>query len=319
MGRLAVVIPYWYDRPPNEALDIARQADRLGFPELWIGELRTFDAVAALGAIGQLTNTIDLALGPLPVGTRDPVSLALAAGTIAVNSGRRVTLAIGSSTPTVVESWHGKTWSRNVKRVTDTVAIVRQVMDARPTDYRGETAASVGFRWSLEPQQIDVAIAAFGPKMLACAAALADRVVFNLMTVPQAEAAIGVVRSTAEQLGRVPPPATLWLPTALEPGQEGWAQLRSQMAGYLAAPGYGEMFIDAGFGEIVELARSGRPYREVIASVTDELPAAIGAIGSIDDVKRRIADYHNAGVETVGIVPGTASDPAGSRVLTALA
>ena len=79
------------------------------------------------------------------------------------------------------------------------------------------------------------------------------------------------------------------------------------------------MFIDAGFGDLVDLARSGRPFRDVIDAVTDELSATIGAVGSVDDINQRIAEYHDAGVDTVGIVPGTASDPAGTRLLTALA
>ena len=108
------------------------------FLRLWIGELRTFDAVAALGAIGQLTNTIDLALGPLPVGTRDPVSLALAAGTISVNSGRRVTLAIGSSTPTVVrELARERLEPQRRTSAGMPLPIVRQVFEAKPTQYLG--------------------------------------------------------------------------------------------------------------------------------------------------------------------------------------
>jgi hypothetical protein len=37
MPRRSVVLGYWQDRPPLEALDTARLADRLGFEELWIG------------------------------------------------------------------------------------------------------------------------------------------------------------------------------------------------------------------------------------------------------------------------------------------
>ena len=33
----AVVLPYWLGRPASDALVIAREADRLGYPELWLG------------------------------------------------------------------------------------------------------------------------------------------------------------------------------------------------------------------------------------------------------------------------------------------
>src|SRR4051794_21243698 len=43
---IAVVLPYWPDRPAGEALEVATAADELGFDELWIGEMATYDAFA---------------------------------------------------------------------------------------------------------------------------------------------------------------------------------------------------------------------------------------------------------------------------------
>ena len=42
--QLSVVTPLWQDRPAAENLEVAKCADRLGFTELWIGEMATFDA-----------------------------------------------------------------------------------------------------------------------------------------------------------------------------------------------------------------------------------------------------------------------------------
>ena len=44
--KLSVVTPLWQDRPASENIEVATNADRLGFPELWIGEMATFDAFA---------------------------------------------------------------------------------------------------------------------------------------------------------------------------------------------------------------------------------------------------------------------------------
>lgn len=50
-----------------------------------------------------------------------------------------------------------------------------------------------------------------------------------------------------------------------------------------------------------------------------ELVAQIGAVGNSEDIARRIAAYLEAGADHVGIVPCTAEDPAGRRVMAELA
>ena len=40
----------WQDRDPLEALETARIADELGYPELWVGEMATFDAAGVTDA-----------------------------------------------------------------------------------------------------------------------------------------------------------------------------------------------------------------------------------------------------------------------------
>ena len=44
--KFSVVTPLWQDRPAAENMEIAVNADRLGYPELWIGEMATYDAFA---------------------------------------------------------------------------------------------------------------------------------------------------------------------------------------------------------------------------------------------------------------------------------
>ena len=64
-GRIEGVLPYWLDRPDEEALEIALEVESAGLDALWIGELVTFDAVALATAIGDRTARLPLKLGPL--------------------------------------------------------------------------------------------------------------------------------------------------------------------------------------------------------------------------------------------------------------
>jgi hypothetical protein len=46
--------------------------------------------------------------------------------------------------------------------------------------------------------------------------------------------------------------------------------------------------------------------------------AQIGALGNARELAARVAAYRRAGADHVGIVPSTAEDPAGQRVMDAL-
>jgi hypothetical protein len=79
------------------------------------------------------------------------------------------------------------------------------------------------------------------------------------------------------------------------------------------------MFIAAGFGDVVNHARSGMQRHELAKLVGDDLLAAVGALGSRDEVVARLREYRRAGADLVAIVPATADDPGAGRVLAALA
>ena len=62
---LGVAIPFWLDRPDEEAVEIARTADRAGIQSVWVGEMASFDAFALATAIGLQTERARLKVGPL--------------------------------------------------------------------------------------------------------------------------------------------------------------------------------------------------------------------------------------------------------------
>ncbi|WP_394618456.1 LLM class F420-dependent oxidoreductase [Lentzea sp. JNUCC 0626] len=308
MSSVGVVTPFWLDRPPTEALDIAVAADDAGFDTLWIGEMATFDAFALATAVGLRTSHISLKIGPLAVGVRSPVALALGLSTVVATTGRRAALALGASSPRIVTGWHGREWEP-VRRMKETVRDTRALLD-------GSRVA--GFRLQRPVPGTPISVAAFGPAMTKVAAAVSDEVVLNLVSADH----VAQVRARLAALqGETGPPLPLavWIPAALDPGPDTLRQLRSQLAVYLAPPGYGEMFTALGHGDLVDQARSGKPRPELADAIPRELMTQVGAIGSAREIAERVAEYHDKGADHVGLVPATAEDPAGRRLLTTLA
>ena len=301
---LAVVLPYWPDRPAGEALEVAAAADELGFGELWIGEMATYDAFALATAIGLRTTQLALTIGPLAVHTRSPATIAMGVASVANLTDRDVHVALGTSSTLVVEAWHERQRTEPAHTLAHAAATVRTLLAGGKSDG--------GFRLRLEPRACSISVAAFGARAVQVAAEHADRMVLNLVTPASAERLSTQFRRAGGT--RV----AAWLPTAIDPQDDDRAQLIRAMVAYLAAPGYGDGFEEAGFGDVVAFARTRPHPRELLAAIPFELVEAVGLVGDVNLVTKRIEEYRAAGIDDVCVVPATASDRAGRRTLTSL-
>jgi probable F420-dependent oxidoreductase len=255
--RIEGVLPYWLDRPDEEAIEIALEVERAGLEALWIGELVTFDAVALATAIGDRTDRLRIKLGPLAAGVRSPAALAFAVSSVARLTGSSVDLALGASSPMIVSGWHDRSWERPAVRMRETIESLQPILAGERSEYAGELVCTHGFRLRRPIPQTRIIVAAFGPAMTRVAAEHADEVVLNLVTPEHVSRVSATVERAATAVGRRPPPVAVWVSVAVDPGEAAIRQLAAQLAIYLAPPGYGEMFAQLGFPELVEAARAG--------------------------------------------------------------
>ena len=313
------VLPYWLDRPDGEALEIAAETRRAGLSTLWIGEMATFDAVALATAIGHRTPGLRLKLGPMALGVRSPASIALAAASVAALTGSHVDIALGASSPAIVEGWHDREWAHSAARMEETIVCLRAILAGQRSDHAGDHIRSHGFRLRAPQPGARICAAAFGPAMTRVAARHADEIVLNLVSPERVRVTRAAIETDAAAAARTPPRLAVWVPVALEPGGAALAQLASQLAIYLGAPGYGEMFSELGFGDLVRRAREGARRSQLSRNVPYELLDQVCALGSAERIAARVSAYHQAGADIVGVAPSTAEDRAGQRVLTALA
>ncbi len=295
--RYSVVLGQWLDRPLDADIRTAVLADRLGYAELWVPEMAKADAPALAASIAAETEQIGLTLGPLAVTVRSSVQIAMATQTVAA-SGRRVGVALGTSSG-LVARWHGRSRAGAADRLTATRRELATLFDGGRVN---------GFRLTEPPDPSPViTIAAFGPKAIATAQE-ADRLVLNMVTT-----------DAAARLAARHPNTAVWLCAAIDPTDEERAWLSRGFVGYLAAPGYAEMFVAAGFGELVELARTGAGPKEVFAQMPADLIDHVALVGSEAHVSARIDDYAAAGVSEICLVPAAPEFPSCAPTLEALA
>jgi probable F420-dependent oxidoreductase len=318
-ARVEAVLPFWLDRPDEEALEIARTVGDVALDALWIGEMVTYDAFALATAIGHRVPGVPLRVGPLAVGVRSPVTLALGVSSVASLTGTTVDIALGPSSPMIVAGWHDREWAHAAPRVRETIECLRSLFAGERSDYDGGQVRSHGFRLRRPRPETRIAVGAFGPAITRVAARHADEVVLNLVPPQRVAQVRATIDGEAAKVGRTPPSLTVWVPAAYGPGEPALRQLAAQLAVYLAPPGYGEMFCELGYGDLVQRARAGAGRRELADHIPADLLGQICLAGSTERIAETLRAYQEAGADCVAVVPSTAEDPGGRAVLTAVA
>jgi probable F420-dependent oxidoreductase len=314
-----VVVASRPNRPPEQDLLMAVIADRLGYGEVWVGEGWVWDCFALATAIGLATDHIALTIGPVPVSLRDPAMIAVGVASVAALTHRTVGIALGASSTRFVEGMHGRARHRPGTALTESAQIVRRLLSGERTDFQGEVLSTRGYRLTLDPPGGPLTIAAFGDRAIRTAAAHADRMVLDLVSPELAGEYSAKLDAAAAAEGCPPPRLAAWIPAAINPDPDSYAELMESLAGYLEVPGYGEMFTAAGFGEAVQAANAGATPAEQLRALPPDAASRIGLVGTVDTVRARLEAYAAAGLDEVVLVPATAGDPGGERTLTALA
>lgn len=302
---LSVVIAARPNVPPEEELRTAVLADRLGYRDLWVGEGFVWDAFALATAAGRETEHVGLTVGPIPVSVRDPATIARAAASTAALTGRPVGVALGTSSVRVVERMHGRSRRKAVSTMTESAQAVRALFRGERADFAGELVSSHDYKLALDPPGGGITLAAFGDKAIAAAARYADRMVLDLVSPDLARRYRAKLDAAAAEAGRPAPRLAAWIPAAADPGPAAYEQVMWSLVNYLTVAGYAEMFIDAGFTEAVELARTTTDPGKLYAALPSDAPTRIGLVGDADTIASRLSAYADSGLDEVVLVPAT--------------
>src|SRR4030081_301404 len=175
--RLGLTLPY-PDRIPREATHAFVQAsDRLGYDTVWIAEAYGWDAFTVLADLPCVTERIKPGTGIVNVFSRSPALIAQSAASMDNISAGRFVLGLGTSGHQVIEGWHGVKFERGVRRMRETIEIVRMVLRRDRLNYEGEIfKLGMGLKLITHPvrESIPIYLATLTPSGVALAGELAD-------------------------------------------------------------------------------------------------------------------------------------------------
>jgi alkanesulfonate monooxygenase SsuD/methylene tetrahydromethanopterin reductase-like flavin-dependent oxidoreductase (luciferase family) len=189
--------------PVRTLVDLAALADRLGYHSVWVPEGRGRELDSMLGAMAQATVRIGLASGILPLYSRPPALVAMAAATLADLSGGRFVLGIGAGHPAIIEQGYGVSFREPLLAAREFVAIVRTALAGERVSMRGRVFEVDAFQLEAKPDHpVPIYLAALGPAMLRMAGEVADGVILNWTSPEHIPWAVARVREGAARAGR---------------------------------------------------------------------------------------------------------------------
>ena len=128
--KLGLALGYWGSHPPTNHIQLAQEAERLGYDSVWTAEAYGSDALSPLAWIGANTSTIRLGTGVIQLSARTPTATAMAAMTMDHLSNGRMIIGLGVSGPQVVEGWYGGPFAKPLARTREYIDIMRKECNA---------------------------------------------------------------------------------------------------------------------------------------------------------------------------------------------
>ena len=308
----------------QQQLEVAREAERLGYDSAWVAEAYGSDAATVLAWLAAQTSTIKLGSAVLQMPARSPAMTAMTAATLDQLSGGRFRLGLGLSGPQVAEGWHGQRFARPMARTRDYVNVVRMALERRRVAYQGETlelplpdGPGKALKLTIAPAQarLPIYLAAMGPRNLALAGEVADGWLGFLYAPEHAGGFRDHLAAGAARAGRdldgfdVAPNVQVHISDDLAAARD---TMRPFLALYIGGMGsrernfYTEQAARYGFEQAARRVQEhylAGDRAEAMAALPDELIDLVTLCGPAGRVRERLAAHHEAGVGTLLAAP----------------
>lgn len=148
---------------------------------VWVPETWGMESFAMLAAVSREAGGPRIGSSITNVYSRSPAAIAMGAATVDLLSGGRMVLGLGASSAPIVESLHGYSLDRPLRRVREYVEIARLAWSGRRIDYDGEIFKLRGFALLAPPKrQIPVYLAAVNARMVNLAWEVGDGAILYL-------------------------------------------------------------------------------------------------------------------------------------------
>ena len=310
--------------PPGGAriVELAHEAENLGYDTIWAPEIYGADCFTPLTWIGAHTERINLGSSIMQISARTPASAAMHAVALDYLSNGRLILGIGVSGPQVVEGWYGQPYPKPLARTREWVSIFRKIISRDgPVSFDGKhyqlplqggTGLGKPLKLILHPvrERIPVYLGAEGPKNVAMSAEICDGWIPMFLSpyrmMDMYKDAMRIRNTDFEIAAAVPVIVDDDVQRALD-------QIKQNVGFYVGGMGaknfnvHKDHVVRMGFGDaaerIQELFFAGR-RDEAMAAVPNELCDEIALVGPKERIRERLAAWKESPVTMINVGSG---------------
>ena len=301
---------------PLELIELAQEAERLGYDSAWAAEAWGTDAVTVLSWLAATTSRIKVGSAIMQIPGRTPANAAMTAATLDLLSGGRFLLGLGTSGPQVVEGWHGEPWGKPLGKTREYVEIVRAALRREPLEhhgahydipYGGAGATGLGkpLKLMLRPlrAEIPIYLASMAPRSVELAFEIADGWM-PLFFHPERAREVFGIRGDRDGF-EIAPSVPVVLTDDVQAGRDALKQYYALYVGGMGARGsnfYNDLFARYGYEaearEIQELFLGGR-QRDAAAAVPDSFVDEVALVGPKERIAERLDAFRESGATTL--------------------
>ncbi|MCE6997496.1 LLM class F420-dependent oxidoreductase [Saccharothrix sp. S26] len=322
--RLGLNLGYWGAGNDAANLELAREADRLGYSVVWAAEAYGSDAPTVLAWVAAQTERVDVGSAILQIPARTPAMTAMTAATLDSLSGGRFRLGLGVSGPQVSEGWHGVRFDKPLGRTREYVDIVRAALRRDRLRYDGEhytlplpDGPGKALTLTVHPvrEHIPVYLAAVGPKNVELAGEIADGWLALFLSPEHSGDVLASLRAGREKAGKTLDGFDIAATVPMVVGDDWRAcadRVRPYAALYVGGMGsrqknfYNDNAARMGFAaEAAEVQDRylAKDYEGAMAALPVDFLDATSLLGSKERIADKMRAYAEAGVTTLTLSP----------------
>lgn len=292
------------DLPAAQIVPFAREAERLGFDEIWVVEDLGFrGGIAQAGAVLATTSTITVGIGILPAGARNAVFTAMELATLAQLFPGRLVAGIGHGMPGWMRA--AGAWPASpLTLLREYTTAVRALLRGEPGPAAGRYVNVEGVVLTETPDVVPpILLGVRGPKSLAVAGQTANGVILAEPATP-GYIASSLKHFTGDDVPADAPRVTTYDVAVVDDDVDAAIATARPALAAIGEPDWAPHLAGLPFAaELAGLRQSSAGPDEFAATMPAEWVTELALVGTAERVRERIAGRHAAGATSVILTP----------------
>ncbi len=165
-----------------EVLECSKTLSKTSVETIWIPETWGMENFSILSAVSERAPSKNIGSSIINIYSRSPATISMGAATVDTISNGRLILGLGTSSPAIVENFHGVKFMDPVLRMKEYVEIINLILSGKSVNYQGEIFNLKNFSLLIKPprKKIPIYLAAVNQKMVELTWKIGDGVIFYL-------------------------------------------------------------------------------------------------------------------------------------------